>query len=182
MVGVTRPLTPAERQRLRTPANLWRALIPILVVVIGLVTWQRLAEPSGNGIHVVDTAGPVAAARQQAGFTLLLPGGLPAGWRPTSTEFVPAAQYSAASFRIGYVTPAGKYAEFLESNGPADTVAVPYGVLTAQGSNQIAGTDWQRFRTADNRTLLRTTRGTVTVIVTGNAADDELSTLAAALR
>lgn len=181
MVGVTRPLTPAERQRLRTPANLWRALIPILVLVIALVTWQRLAEPSGNGVHVVDTAGPVAAARQQAGFPLLLPSGLPGGWRPTSTEFTPAAPYSAASFRIGYVTPAGKYAEFLESNGPADAVAAPYGVLTAQGSTQIAGVGWQRFRIQDNRTLLRTTRGTATVIVTGNAGDDELATLAAAL-
>ena len=138
MVGVTRPLTPAERQRLRTPANLWRALIPILLLVLGLVAWQRVGEPHSNGIHVVDTAAPVAAARQQAGFPLLLPSGLSDGWRPTSTEFVPAAQYSAASFRIGYVTPADKYAEFLESNGPADAVAAPYGVLTDQGSTTIA--------------------------------------------
>src|SRR4051812_12921348 len=34
--GVTRPPDPAARQRLRTPANLWRALIPLLVIV-GLV-------------------------------------------------------------------------------------------------------------------------------------------------
>ena len=59
MVGVTRPLTPAERQRLRTPANLWRALIPILLLVIGLVAWQRLGQPKTNGVHVIDTAAPV---------------------------------------------------------------------------------------------------------------------------
>ena len=182
MVGVTRPLTPAERQRLRTPANLWRALIPILLLVIGLVAWQRLGEPNSNGIHVVDTAAPVAAAQQQAGFALLLPSGLPAGWRPTSTEFTPAAPYSAASFRIGYVTPASQYAEFLESNGPADAVAAQYGVLTDRGSIEIAGRSWQQFSTNDNRTLLRTTRGTVTVIVTGNADSAELATLAGSLR
>jgi hypothetical protein len=112
---------------------------------------------------------------------LLVPTGLPGGWRPTSTEFVPAAQYSAASFRIGYVTPAGKYAEFLESNGPAAAVAAPYGVLTDRGATSIGGIGWQRFSTAENRTLLRTTRGAVTVIVTGNAPDAELTTLADAL-
>ena len=182
MVGVTRPLTPAERQRLRTPANLWRALIPILLLVIGLVAWQRLGQPKSDGVHVIDTAAPVAAASQQAGFPLLLPAGLPAGWRPTSTEFVPAAQYSAASFRIGYVTPAGKYAEFLESNGPADAVAAQYGVLTDRGTVQIAGAGWRQFRTDDNRTLLRASRGTVTVIVTGNADSAELTSLAGSLR
>jgi hypothetical protein len=181
MVGVTNPLTPAQRQRLRTPANLWRALIPILVLVFVLVAWQRLGEPKSNGVHVVDTAAPVAAAQQQAGFPLLLPFDLPGGWRPTSTEFVRAAQYSAASFRIGYVTPAGKYAEFLESNGPADAVAASYGVLTSRGSVQIAGAGWQNFRTSDDRTLLRRTVGKVTVIVTGNAGMPELTELAESL-
>jgi len=181
MVGVTRPLTPAERQRLRTPANLWRALIPILVLVIGLVLWQRLGEPKTNGVHVIDTAAPVAAAQQQAGFPLLLPFDLPGGWRPTSTEFTPAARYSAASFRIGYVTPAGKYAEFLESNGPADAVSAPYGVPIARGGTSIGGTEWQEFRIVDNRTLLRATVGAVTVIVTGNADSAELTTLAGSL-
>jgi hypothetical protein len=181
MVGVTSPLTPAERQRLRTPANLWRALIPILVLVFGLVAWQRLAEPTSNGVHVVDTAAPIAAAQQQAGFPLLLPFDLPGGWRPTSTEFVRAAQYSAASFRIGYVTPAGKYAEFLESNGAPDAVVAPYGVLTDRGADEIAGISWQVFRTHDNHLVLRATRGTVTVAVTGNAAMSELTTLAKSL-
>ena len=181
MVGVTRPLTPAERQRLRTPANLWRALIPILLVVIGLVAWQRLSEPDTSGVHVVDTAGPIAAARQQAGFPLLVPSGLPDWWRSTSTEFTPAGQYSAATFRIGYVTPAGRFAEFLESDGPADAVAAPYGVLTDRGAVGIAGASWREFRTSDDRTLLRATIGKVTAIVTGNAAMSELSALAAAL-
>ena len=182
MVGVTRPLTSAERQRLRTPANLWRALIPILLLVGGLVGWQRIGQPDSSGVHVVDTAGPIAAARQQAGFPLLAPSGLSGRWRPTSTEFTPAAQYSAASFRIGYVTPAGKYAEFLESDGPADAVTAPYGVLTDRGPVRIAGSDWRNFRAGDDRTLLRRTVGKVTVIVTGNAAMPELTELAQSLR
>jgi hypothetical protein len=181
MVGVTRALNPAERQRLRTPANLWRALIPILLLVGALVAWQRLGEPDSSGIHVVDTAVPIAAARQQAGFALLVPSGLSERWRPTSTEFTPAGQYSAASFRIGYVTPAGRYAEFLESDGPPEAVAAPYGVLTDRGPAELAGAGWRTFRTDGDRTLLRRTVGRVTVIVTGNAAMPELTELAESL-
>jgi hypothetical protein len=179
---VTRPLSSAERQRLRTPANLWRALVPLLVVV-GLVVWFNHArQQESSGIHVVDTAGPIAAARQQAGFGLLVPVGLPAGWRPTSTEFVPAVPPSAATFRIGFVTPAGRYAEFLESNDAPQAVAAPYGPLTADGSTPVAGVGWPRFRTGDGKVLLQHTGGAVTVLVTGNADQAELVVLAASLK
>ncbi|HEX2902283.1 MAG TPA: DUF4245 domain-containing protein [Jatrophihabitans sp.] len=179
---MTRPLSSTERQRLRTPANLWRALIPLLVVVGVLVLFQRAGQPTSDGVHVVDTSGPIAAARQQAGFPLQVPVGLPASWRPTSTEFVPASSAAPASFRIGYVTPAGKYAEFLESNDAADAVAAQYGPLTADGTSTIGGASWIKERTSDDKTLLRHTGGTVTVLVTGNADLAELQQLAAALR
>jgi len=178
MVGVTHPLTSAERQRLRTPGNLWRALIPVLVVVLALVGWQRLNQPHNDGVHVVDTAGAITAARQQAGFRLVLPDGLSNRWRPTSTEFVPPASGSPASFRIGYVTPAEKYAEFLESNDAPDAVAARLGALTRDGSSG----PWARFRADDGSTVLRNTIGGVTVLVDGNASLTELRQLADALK
>ncbi|HTZ42247.1 MAG TPA: DUF4245 domain-containing protein [Jatrophihabitans sp.] len=175
---MTRPLTSSERQRLRTSGNLWRALIPILLVIGALVAWERVNEPHSDGIHVVDTTAAVAAARQQAGFGLVLPAGLPDGWRPTSTQFEPAGAGSAASFRIGYVTPEQKYAEFYESDDAPDAVAAQLGVLTGAGT--VAG--WAEYRTSDGRTALRRTFGAVTVLVSGNAGQDELTTLATAMR
>lgn len=178
---MTRPLSSQERQRLRSPSNLWRALIPLLVVVGLLVLWQRLGQPTSDGVHEVDPAGPIAAARQQAGFPVQVPTGLGSGWRPTSTECVPASTAAAASFRIGYVTPAGKYAEFLESDDAPDAVAAQYGPLSADGSTPVGSSTWTRFRTSDDKTLLRHTTGTVTALVTGNAGLTELVELAGSL-
>lgn len=179
---MTRPLTPAQRQQLRTPANLWRALIPLLVIVglLVLFSWPRAQRP--DGVHVVDVAGPIAAARQQAGFPLLVPSGLNDRWRPTSTEFQVAGPSSGASFRIGYVTPAGQYAEFLEGDDAPDAVAAQYGPLSAAGTVTVGTVPWSQYRTGSGHRLLRHTSGTVTTIVTGTAGQDELSQLAGSLR
>lgn len=179
---MTRPLTSNQRQRLRTPANLWRALIPLLVIVGLLVLWERVGQPSSDGVHVIDPSGAVAAARQQSGFPVQVPVGLDARWRSTSTEYLPAGAGTAPSFRIGYVTPAGKYAEFLESSDAPDAVAAQYGPLSTDGTTAVNGASWDKYREPDGKTLLRHTTGKVTVVVQGNAGLDELTTLAGALK
>lgn len=178
---MTRPLTASERNRLRNPANLWRALIPLVVLVAALAifAWPRA---TGDGVHVVDLAGPLAAARQQAGFPILAPAGLDAQWRPTSTDFTAPVASTPASFRVGYVTPTGQYAEFLESNDAPDAVTSLYGPLTSDLPVAVNGTNWTGFRTTRDRELLSHSIGTVTVVVTGSAPEQELTQLAAALR
>jgi hypothetical protein len=179
---VTRPLTPAERQRLRTPANLWRALIPLLLIVGLLVLFSWPHGQGSDGVHEVDTRPAIEAARQQAGFHVLAPSGLGDRWRATSTEFVPAGTAGPATFRIGYVSPAGRYAELFESDDAPDAVAATYGPLVTEGTTSVAGVDWQRYQTTAGRRLLRHTVGKVTVIVTGNAGEQELAELAGSLR
>jgi hypothetical protein len=179
---MSRPLTSSERQRLRTPANLWRALIPLLAVVglLVVLVWPRPTH--SDGVIVVDVAGPIAAARQQAGFTVLAPSGLSNRWRPTHTDLVPPSSAAAAGFTIGYVSPSGKYAEFHESADAPDAVAAGYGPLTADGTASVAGAAWDQFRTDRDRQLLRRTVGRVTVIVTGSAPPAELAELAGSVR
>ena len=179
---MTRPLTSAQRQQLRTPANLWRALIPLLVIVALLVifTWPR--GQHADGVHVIDTSGAIATARQQAGFTVTAPAGLSDRWRPTSTNFLPAGPSSGASFRIGYVTPGGQYAEFFESDDVPSVVAAQYGTLVPFGSVPVNSLDWPEFRTSDGHRLLQHTVGKVTTIVTGTASAAELTELAGSLR
>jgi Protein of unknown function (DUF4245) len=179
---VTRPLTPAERQRLRTPANLWRALIPLLVIVGLVVVFSWPHGRGSDGVHELDPGPAIQAARQQAGFTVLAPTGLGDRWRATSTELVPAGPSGPATFRIGYVTPAGRYAELFESADAPDAVAALYGPLTADGSVPVGGVGWLRYQTRDGHRLLLRTAGKVTVIVTGGADEPELVELAGSLR
>jgi hypothetical protein len=179
---VTRPLTASDRQRLRTPAYLWRALIPLLVIVGLLVIFTWPKGQVSDGVHMVDTSGPIATARQQAGFAMLAPAGLSSDWRATSTELVPAGPGGAGTFRIGYVSPKGQYAEFLEGNDAPDAVSAQYGPLSVDGTTTIAGAVWQQYETENSRRLFRRTVGKVTVIVTGSASQTELEQLAASLR
>lgn len=179
---MTRPLSAAERQRLRTPANLWRALIPLLAIAGLLVLFGWPRGQHRDGVHVVDIRGPIANARSQAGFGVLAPVGLAARWRPTSTSFLPAGPASGASFRIGYVTPAGQYAEFIEGNDSPDAVAAQYGPLSVDGTVTVQDQPWDRYRTSDGHLLLRHTVNKVTVLVSGTAGQAELSELAGSLR
>ncbi|MGX7678158.1 DUF4245 domain-containing protein [Jatrophihabitans sp. DSM 45814] len=176
---MTRPLTPSERQRLRTSANLWRGLLVVLVVVGLAVIFAWPRAPHSDGIHVVNVTGPIASARTAAGFTLVVPVALDPKWRPTSTEFDPAGPSSGASFRIGYVSPSGKYAEFLESNDAS--VAAQYGPLTSDKTVTIDGVSWAGLERSDGRQVLQRSIGPVTVVVTGSADQAELSALAASL-
>jgi hypothetical protein len=206
---VTRPLTRSERQRLRTPGYLWRALIPLLVVVGSLVLFTRPTGTRPDGVHVINTAGTVAAARRQAGFALLLPVGLGPRWRATSAQLVPAGPAGqagpantagaaaaaraagptgaagsspTASFRIGYVTPRGQYAEFLEGDDAPQAVLATYGPLTGVGNLTVNGHPWAQYQTSSDRQLITRTVGAVTVVVTGSADQQELAELAASLR
>jgi hypothetical protein len=179
---VTRPLDPTSRQRLRTPANLWRALIPLLVIVGVVALLNRPAGQGSDGVHVVDPGPAIAAARQQDGFAVLVPTGLSDRWRPTSSELVPAAPAAPPGLRIGYVSPAGRYAELFESPDAPEAVAAHYGPLTTEGTATVDGVPWQRYRTPADRLLLRHTVGKVTAIVTGSASQAELAELAGSLR
>jgi hypothetical protein len=180
---VTRPLTSAERQRLRTTSNLWRALIPVLFIagLLVVLAWPR-QHTSTDGVHVVDITGTVQAARQQASFTVLVPQGLDDKWRPTSDAFTPSGAGTPASLLIGYVTPKTQYAEFYESNDAPDAMAAQYGPLTGNGIVTVNGAQWDRYQTGKGRELLRHTIGSVTVVVTGSASEPELIALAGSMR
>lgn len=179
---MTQPLTPAQRQQLRTPANLWRALIVVLAVAALLVfiSWPQSQRP--DGVHVIDIAAPIAAAKAQSGFAVTAPVGLGEGWRPTSTTLTPASPSAGASFRIGFVTPDGQYAEFLESDDSPDAVAAQYGPLSSEGTTAVGAVSWLQYRTSDGRRLIRNSVGNVTTVVTGTAPLAELTELAGSLR
>ena len=132
-------------------------------------------------MHVVDPGPAIAAARQQTGFAVLAPSGLAERWRPTSAELVPAEPSAPAGLRIGYVSPAGKYAELFESPDAPEAVAAHYGPLTADGTVAVGATGWQRYRTGHGPAAAAPHLGTVTAIVTGSAAQAELVELAGAL-
>ncbi len=177
---MTRPLTSAERQRLRSPANLLRALIPLLVLVVALVilVWPR--GQTSDGVHVIDPTSTIQLAHVQGGFTPLSPTRLPSTWRATSADLPPSST-GGIGLRIGFVSPTGKYAELLESKDAPDAVAAEYGPLSGAPAVAVGSSSWEGFTRSDGRQLLRHTAAGVTVIVTGSASQAELVQLAGSL-
>jgi Protein of unknown function (DUF4245) len=155
----------------------------LLILLVPMIGWVVLSRPSGHGtVQVVDTRPDIREAKAQARFPVLVPAGLPARWRPTSSRVV-RDDAGRVVFRIGYVTPADKWAGLVEGDKPsllADEIGPD---RKPTGSVDAAGTRWTRYpgRRGGEQSLVRTAGGT-TYLITGTAKLDELRKLAEALR
>ncbi len=158
------------------------AAVGLLVAFLVAVTYRDRPDP----IRVVDPVPAGVQAKQAAPFDVVVPAGLPAEWKPTSAGYAPATRSAipnAASWQVGYVTPAGDYAALAQAEGdPA--VAVRNLVEGARPAGEGAGpfVGWARWESDSGRQAYVLERPDSTVVVFGTASDEELAVLAAALR
>jgi hypothetical protein len=182
----------AQQRGRETVADMVRSLAVVGAVVAGLflvVAWQR-PEVQGSIRPAVDVAGVVAAVDATGPFPVLTPTGLPEGWRASSAWFEPDASAVGAPFlHLGYVTPAGSYAEVRQTDGDRDRVVAEWADhgTALPGTVDLSGLQWQRLvsDTTGKRALVATGAsgsGSVVVLVTGKAGWPELETLAGSLR
>jgi len=155
-----------------------RSLLPLVAIIL-IVVWVR--SPGGERVHTIDLTDDIRAASEVAPYPVLSAHGLASGWRPTSSHLDrPAA--GVVTFEVGYVSPAGRYARYVESNvGAAQLRTAQLPDATADGTASVGGRRWERYRTGQGEIALFRP-GTVALLVTGSAGLDELLTLAASLR
>ena len=179
-------MTPAERNRLRSFPFLLRGLIPLTLLTVLIVVLVWPSNPGNGGVHEIDPAPVIAQAKSVAPYPVLAPAtagpnALPGGWRATSAKIDQPAG-GPLSLRVGYVTPSGKYAQFLQSNDSAPAVIALAGPSSPDGTVDINGQTWDRATVRSNDEILLTrTQGGATIAVTGSADLDELRTLAVSL-
>jgi hypothetical protein len=185
MVGVSTQ-TPAPTERRRRPGRsftglLW-SLLPIVIVIVALVVWQRGAP---TPVQSVDPSPDVANAQRISPVPLPAPGPLPGDWRATSSHVdAPAGEKrSPVTLTIGYLTDENRFAEVVIGDRPVDLLlsAVQPGA-TGTGTVPVGATRWQAYRTQRGEQLLATTIGKAGVLVTGDASGSDLAQLAAAVR
>jgi hypothetical protein len=166
-------------------ANMLRSLLPLVVICLLLVGWQSLQEEADEGVRVVDPAGAVQLAAARASYTVLAPAGLGEEYRPTSarTDAGNAAAGDPVTLEIGYLTPSSEFAGFVLGD---DRRAAPLRAVLdgaeEQGTVELAGETWNRRTTERGETALVREVDGVTVVVTGSAPEDELETVAKAVR
>lgn len=182
-VGVSE-VQPTGRSSPRMRQTVWdmvRSMAVVLVVVflIVLLAWR----PQPEAVTVVDPAPVVAMAAAQAGFPVLAATGLAEGWRPTSVRWEPTEDSeSEPVLHVGYVTPTDAYAQVSQSTArSARYLDEQTAGGRPTGQQDVAGTSWERWETADRRSLVLGTGPSLT-IVSGTGSWEELATLAASLR
>lgn len=167
---------------------LW-SLVPILVVVVLLVWWQR---GTPTPVATVDPGPDVAYAQRISPVPLPAPGPLPATWRATSsTVDAPNADPSQAdqpkrspvTLTIGYLTEDDHFAEVVVGDRTAAALVEQTEPGATKDSTVIVGTTrWDTYRNQRGEQVLAGTVGRAGVLVTGDASGTDLAALATAIR
>lgn len=176
---VVSPAAARTRKRGReSVGDMIRSLSLVLLIVGALWFLGQPPSSDSKALRVVDPSADIAALRA-ASPGIPVPGSLPAGWRPTSSNPDPTG------LRIGYVTPSQEYAEYAAATGGQPGFLPD---ITGRGSEVgtfvVQGVAWRQFRDgAEHTTLVRDVAG-ATVAVGGlreTTTLEELRTLAAAV-
>ncbi|MEU8263523.1 DUF4245 domain-containing protein [Micromonospora sp. NPDC048999] len=178
-----RPASPARSARARSersPKDMALSLLVLLVPIALLFAFYR-GFLNGEQPTIVDPAPAVELARSAGAFPVSHPDGLGSDWRTVSARY--RAEEGGATLRIGYLTPDGRGAQLVESNVPADKL-LPAELAGGrpQGPADLPGGSWQRYTARSNEQALVLLEPNRTVIVIGDAREDELRQLATALR
>ncbi|MDT7539517.1 MAG: hypothetical protein QOC55_1118 [Thermoleophilaceae bacterium] len=156
-----------------------RSLGIVLAIVLFVWFFARPPHSDEKKLRVVDSASDVQA------FTSIVPGvvvprAMPTSWKQTVSRFDP----DATELRLGWVTPTNHYAEYAATSRPTKGfLADITGQAAEDGTVDIDGTSWTRYRQDDAISLVHV-YGTTTVVL-GTLRDtatlDELRLLAGRL-
>jgi hypothetical protein len=167
-------------------ANMLRSLLPLVLIVLVLVGWQAFRQSKDvQPVRPIDPASTVQLAAARAGYAVLVPTGLPEGYRPTSarTDAGGTGQGGSVTLQIGYVTPSEEFAGFVISDDPrAEPLTAVLNGAQENGTVDAGGRSWTRLTTERGETALSRQEDGVTVVVSGSAPERELATVAGSLQ
>ncbi|MFG2047123.1 DUF4245 domain-containing protein [Micromonospora sp. NPDC048935] len=170
---------PAKSER--SPKDMAISLLVLLVPIALLLAFYR-GFLGGDQATTVDPAPAIEQARSANVFPVSQPEGLSPEWSTVSARY--QSVDGGANLRIGYLTPEGRGLQLLQSSVPAERLLPAE--LTDQGQprgpTELAGRTWQLYTARGNQQALVLLEPSRTVIVIGDARDNELRELAGSLR
>jgi hypothetical protein len=159
-------------------------LMAIIVAALLFVGARYLIMPgSADRYPAADYSSVLHDFPAAAGAKVLAPIGLPSSWRANAARLTHPVP-TVSRLHIGWATPGSRYAGLDEANGdPAALLAAVLGApgLTVRAGVSIDGVVWQQRVSARGEQAFTRQVGQVTVVVTGDATDAQLRTLAASL-
>ncbi|MGV9211304.1 DUF4245 family protein [Micromonospora sp. RB23] len=165
----------------RSPKDMAISLLVLLIPIALLLAFYR-GFLGGDQATTVDPAPAIEQARSANTFPVSEPQGLGSGWRTVSARY--QSVEGGATLRIGYLTPEGRGVQLVQSSVPAERLLPAE--LTDQGQPQgpteLGGRTWQQYTARGNQQALVLLEPTRTVLVIGDARDNELRELTGSLR
>jgi hypothetical protein len=162
-----------------------RSLLPLVLICLLIVGWNAWRQNSVDPVRPIDPSSTVQLAASRASYPLVVPTRLAEGYRPTSarTDAGNAGKGAPVTLEIGYVTPSRQYAGFVVSDDPrAAALRHVLDGAREEGTVELDGGTWTRSRTERGETALSREENGVTVLVSGSASEQELETVASAVR
>jgi len=157
--------------------------IPLLLIVL---FFPHDTKKPGDQVQTVDYTIPLAQARRAVPFAVLVPEGLPTGWRATSLHTDLAAG-APLRWELGFATPDGEYVVLDQVSGGTGVdgvLATKAPGAVAGGKVTVGGVEWQTYDGSGRRALVRTVAGNapVGIVVAGTGSLGELELFAGALK
>ena len=160
-------------------------LMAVIVAALLFIGARYLIMPgSAERPAAADYSSVVQDFPREAGAPVLAPSSLPASWRANAARLT-APSAGVTQLHIGWAVPGSRYAGLDEATGPsAGLITSVLGApgLTVHGTATIGGAVWQQRTSSLGERAYTRQIGKVTVVVTGNATDDQLRLLAGSLR
>ncbi len=156
------------------------SLLVLLIPIALLLAFYR-GFLGGDEPNTVDPAPAFEQARSAGAFPVSEPTGLGDEWRAVRATYRTAED--GAILRVGYVTPEGRGLQLVQSNVPPDRL-LPAELTDEgrpQGQADLGSGTWQRYTARGNEQALVLLEPQRTVIVVGDARDNELRALATAV-
>lgn len=185
MGGVSQPESgPSRRPSARrglsdSLGDMVRSVVVLLGLVLVIVfIGNFLFGRDGGDRPTVEWQQPLAQAREASTFPVWAPPSLPEGWRATTVSYDSGQN---GRWHLGAQTDDDDYVGLEVSPvGERRLIERYSGSTSEDGTVQVDGQTWTRWTGDDENSLVRTVDGT-TILVTGTAPADVISSYAATL-
>lgn len=174
---------PTGRRNARLAQTVWDMVrsMALVLVVVGVLVWLSKSNQTEE-VRAVDTAPLLAAAVMTAPFDVRMPASSE-GLTPTSVRLEPTEESRPeVVWHVGWVTDDVQYLQLSQSKASSARYLQEQTASGRPGEDVlIDGRTWQRYETADRRSLVNEEAG-VTTIVSGTVTWPRLEAFAASLR
>lgn len=158
-------------------------LVLSLLAVLGMVLVLILLVPRVDrvGGPPVDVHVKALEVKEQSGWPIVEPIGLPSGWSPTSVRYVGVTD-GFMTWHVGYETPSGTFVAVEQTQDPSRAwIAAQTNRAPREGTLDIAGRTWEKY-VRDSKvqnsllSVPATGSGELATLVTGTASFEDMTT------